>query len=90
MVDPDEMTLADDTYRDALYFIHPHGYPESVQKQKQYMARHETVNGRIKSFRVLSAVFRHDLTFHSDCFHAIANIVQLMIMNGEPLYDVAL
>ena len=88
MIEPGEMTLADDTYRDVLYFIHPHGNPESVQKQKQFMARHETVNGRMKSFRVLSSVYRHNLTFHSNCFYAVANIVQLMIMNGEPLYDV--
>lgn len=89
MMEPYEKTLADDTYRDGLYFIHPHGNPESIQKQKQFMARHETVNGRLKSFRVLSTIFRHDLTLHSACFYAVANLVPLTIMNGEPLYDVA-
>lgn len=85
---PNEMTLADDTYRDGLFFIHPHGNPESVVKQKQFMARHETVNGRLKSFRVLSSTFRHNLTLHARCFNAVANLVQLMILNGEPLYEV--
>lgn len=54
------------------------------------MARHETVNSRIKQFAVLTNAFRHDLDLHYKCFHAVANITQLMIENDEPLYQVDL
>jgi len=71
----DEMTVADDTYRDCDYFIHPHGYPNSVELQKQIMSRHETINKRLKEFRVLSSPY------------PVAVITQLKIENGEPLYE---
>lgn len=51
-------------------------------------ARHETVNRRLKQFFVLGHRFRHDLSRHSACFHAVSNLTQLMIENGEPLFSV--
>ena len=41
----DEMTLADDGYKDRDFFIYPYAYSHSSQRQKEAMARHETVNG---------------------------------------------
>ncbi len=49
-------------------------------------ARHETVNRRFKQFAVLSNRFRHDKSSHSFCFHAIANVTQL-IMDTHPLFS---
>lgn len=50
-------------------------------------ARHETVNRRFKEFRVIGSVFRNDLSLHGKCFHAVTNIVQLMLENGYPLFS---
>ena len=52
------------------------------------LARHETMNRRLKQFTVLSNSFRHDRSLHSRCFPAICNLTQLMIENGEPLFNV--
>lgn len=80
-VNEGEMTIADDTYRDRNYFICPTYNPESNLLQKKIMARHERINGRIKSFRVLTTPFRHNLDLHPTCFLAVANLVQLQILN---------
>ena len=77
MVDPGEKTVADEGYSDDNYFIH----------HKKIMSRHETVNRRLKQFGVLSQRFRHDRRLHPPCFHAVANMTQLMIAHGEKLYD---
>lgn len=81
-----EKTVADNTYKDPYYFIYPHGNPESIALQKRIMARHETANDRLKNFKVLSTKFRHKLEKHSLCFHAVVNITQVMLCNGEPLF----
>ena len=87
-VDLNEKTIADDTYKDATYFIYPSGNPESRRQQKLIMSRHETVNSRLKSFNVLNSSFRHKLTKHPLCFHAVVNLTQLMILNGSPLFQI--
>jgi hypothetical protein len=51
-------------------------------------ARHETVNSCFKINQVLVKRFRHSLAFHSACFQAVAIVSQLIIGNGEPLFDV--
>eukprot|EP00171_Calliarthron_tuberculosum_P005219 IDg5219t1 len=48
-------------------------------------ARHETVNACFKKFNVLRVMFRHERSKHSYCFHAVANITQLM-MDTDPLF----
>jgi hypothetical protein len=83
-----EMTIADDGYGDSNYFIHPKQFPRSSVQQKKIMARHETINRRLKQFSILTVPFRHELNKHPTCFHAVANITQMMIMNGEPLYEI--
>lgn len=86
-VGPDEMTIADDTYKDANFFIYPSGNPESIREQKRIMARHETVNRRLKQWGVLQKVFRHSLQLHSPCFYAVVNVTQIMFDNNEGLYQ---
>jgi hypothetical protein len=48
--------------------------------------RHETVNKRIKQFNVVGkgTIFRHDLSFHADCFRACVVLTQLAFENGHP------
>ena len=62
--------------------------PEEDALQKRVQGRHETVNARLKRFKVLSEPFRHDVTQHGWVFRAVAVLVQLSVKNGDPLYDV--
>ena len=93
LLDPHERVEADDGYR--------HEAPEKVrcpkcitvpQERKRMMAivrmRHETINRRVKQWRCLKGVFRHDLDYHTDCFTAVCVLTQLAISNGEPLFQV--
>ncbi len=51
-------------------------------------ACHETINSRFKNNQVLVKRFCHSLAFHSACFRVVAVVSQLIIENGEPLFDV--
>ena len=81
---PGERALADQGYRDPLYFEFANG----DQRRQKILARHETVNSRIKMFCCMGQRFRHSLYLHPRFFHAVVNLIQLMIQNGEPLFPV--
>lgn len=83
---PGEKVIADRGYNDQRYFDLPNGHAD--QQKKQILARHETVNRRIKQFCCMNYRFRHALYLHPRFFHAVVNLTQLMIENGEPLYPV--
>jgi hypothetical protein len=51
-------------------------------------SRHETFNGRIKSFLVLAMPFRHDISQHQQCFESVCIAVQYDIENGHPLFQI--
>lgn len=88
MLLPGERAIADKGYRDANYFIYPHPDADiDVVRQKQIMARHETVNRRLKQFGVLGQRFRHTLQKHPCCFNAVVNLTELMLENGGDLYN---
>ena len=79
-VNPGEQTIADEGYNDTRYFIFPRQYPGSRVRQKKLMARHETVNKRIRQWKVLSHDrFRHELELHRICFRSVVNITEIMI-----------
>lgn len=80
----DEKALADKGYRDNNFFVNPNGDP----LKKKILARHETVNKRVKQFYCMNDVFRHVLTLHPSFFRACVNLTQIVTVNGEPLYDV--
>jgi hypothetical protein len=63
---------------------------DEVRKLKgRARARHESFNGRLKNFRVLSQRFRHkDMAKHKICFEAVTVICIYQMENGSPLYDV--
>ena len=64
--------------------------PQMLRGHGRVRRRHENVNKLIKKFKVVGkdTIFRHDLSFHGDCFTACAVLTQLQIQNGHPLYDV--
>jgi hypothetical protein len=90
-VEEEEMAVADSGYKGEVHHIRtPNvGTAEERQMQDLARARHETVNCRLKIFNVLGAgYFRHDLTFHSSCFRAVAVITQLTFENGGEPFQV--
>ena len=84
------MYVADRGYRDGrLLALTPSGYNSPLETMmSEARARHETVNSRLKSFRILAMPFRNELDKHWMCFHSIANMIQLELENGRPLYQV--
>jgi hypothetical protein len=61
---------------------------ENRAMQGRVKARHETLNGRRKTWGILSQVFRHRITMHGHVFRVCAVVTQLTIENGEPLFEV--
>jgi DDE superfamily endonuclease len=51
-------------------------------------ARHETFNGRIKSFKILDTAFRHGFERHKTVFEAVCICVQYDIENGHGLFEI--
>lgn len=78
-----EVTLADKGYRFRPYFKQP-----TNNREKTLLSRHETLNGRLKSFEILNSRFRNELHKHPMVFHACVNIIQISINEGEKLFDV--
>jgi len=88
LLDEGEVVIADGGYRgDAQIWAKGHDSAASLT-EAAVRARHETVNSRLKKFKVLSSKFRHDLTLHPQCFYACANLVQIAMENEEPLFKV--
>lgn len=83
---PGELTMADKGYRDQTLFLLPTA--ANGRKHKQIMARHETVNKRIRQFKILKDTFRNSIKKHPMIFHAVVNLTQLLIEYEEPLFQV--
>ncbi len=56
--------------------------------QGRVRACHETLNGRLKNWWILSQVFRHHISMHGNVIRACAVLTQLTFENGEPLFEV--
>jgi hypothetical protein len=78
-----EMLLADGGHNDGHEtFETPTGEHNADQRMKGLArARHETINGRLKAWRVLSQTHRHPSKTHGLCFRAVANITQLVVQH---------
>ena len=90
-LDRDESAVADSGYRGEPHHIRTPevGTEMEIEMQDLARARHETVNSRLKIFNVLGAqYFRHNISFHSSCFRAVAVITQLSFENGAPPFQV--
>lgn len=80
-LDESEMVIADKGYPD------PKVYHDS-ELERFVRSRHEHINKRLRHFGVLRYKFVHSLDMHSVCFRAVANLTQLNIVSGEPLYNI--
>ena len=61
---------------------------ENQEMQNSVRARHESLNGRLKNWAILSTMYRHDLMEHGNVFWAIAVMTQIGINAGEKLFEV--
>lgn len=84
-----ERVEADDGYKaeDPLLVKAPSGvrFMEDERwhaKRSKVRRRHETINQRIKVFKILTDRFRHDIEKHSMCFRACAVLTQLSFVHG--------
>ncbi len=86
-----EFYIADGGYRDGhQWSVTPSGSRSSYKNRQMGVvrSRHETINSRLKGWKILSAVFRHPLEKHSMSFRAVANIVQLGLQTDTPAFQV--
>ena len=88
---PDERVLADGGYtgEERIWAKGNSGYQNVTSiMEGTARARHETVNRLFKNVGVLKQPFRHELSLHTTCFYAVANLVQLMIKFENPVFMV--
>ena len=84
-----EKVIADGGYRGDDHFLTPTGINDDYSRVMAVVrARHETVNGRLKSFNVLDSKFRHSIAKHGICFMAVVNLVQIGIHTDAPLFTI--
>ena len=63
--------------------------PNEIRNFKLMRARHETVNGRFKEWKILGHCHRHHESCHSSVFHAIATVTQIEIADGSrPVFSI--
>ena len=64
------------------------GPPERRAMSGRVRARHKTLNGRLKTWGILSQVFRHRITLHGTALRACAVVTQIAIADcGESLFE---
>jgi len=78
----------DKKYADKLSWPNPHDAPDLNEYKSRIRMRGETVNGRMKFFKILRECFRHDLEHHRDVYTAVAVMVQYQMDNGAPIFAV--
>ena len=63
--------------------------PEEIvlYMQQRIRNRQEAVNKRLKNWGILKQVYRHEFSRHVEYTHACLVVTQLLIKNGEPLFD---
>lgn len=83
----DEFVIADEGYRHGRCIIPSNVIEGASTIHKRVRARHETVNERLKNFNVLHHVFRHNVSLHAVCFHAVSQLTALSIKTTEPLFQ---
>jgi hypothetical protein len=82
---PDEMVEVDRGYAGEPKVRTPDHFVSLSDKKAKAKARsrHETVNKRLKQFKVLREQFRHPIQKHQMCFRAVAVCTQLSFEAGE-------
>jgi hypothetical protein len=94
-LDPGERVEADDGYigEDPVFVVAASGLRFMESKEKNDVRavirlRHETVNERVKEFKVLTDRFRHNILKHGDCFRACAVLTQASFHYDKHPYEV--
>ena len=84
-----EMVVADKGYRGDSKCRTPSHLVSRTDSRatNKALARHETVNKRLKQFKVLKEQFRHPLYKHKDCFYASAAATQVMTFVSSSVED---
>lgn len=82
--------IADNGYDGEPYLSTPNDLDteEVAAFKRRARARQETINARIKEFRILSDRFRHDLSKHQMVFEAVCVLVQYNLELERPLFEV--
>ena len=87
--------IADKFYkseREKISCVTEHNHPDTKKFKKRALARQETVNMRIKQFKIIEDRFCHgnqnDHLFHKACFEACCILVQYKIEGNNPLFTV--
>ena len=88
-IPPGKLLIADRGYvgDDQLSTPNDFDNDETADFKRRARARHESFNGRVKEFRILSECFRSDHKLHCIAFEAVSIIVQFSMENGRPLMD---
>jgi hypothetical protein len=82
--------LADNGYRGQDHQIStPNVHDNEAIKEfkKRAKSRQETVNKRIKDFKIIGSRFCHALEKHKIAFESVCVIVQYDFDNGHPLFE---
>ena len=86
-----ERVECDEGYRGDLRTRTPQDHMNNIQWKRMKanaMARHETINGRIKAFKSMSDVFRHSKHSHFLHFMTVATLVQSEIIEGRGVFQI--
>jgi DDE superfamily endonuclease len=85
----EKKVIADRAYKDPTCTIrNPIDTPEVKKFKRRARACHESLNSRLKNFKVLAERFRHGHEKHEAVFEAVCIITQYELENGHPLFDV--
>lgn len=82
-----ETVFADDVYTDKKSVRFGQVIDSERQIFGRVKARHETVNGLLRRFAVLSSRFRQHLDLHHFCFFSVSNLTNLIMSDSDPLSD---
>ena len=78
--------------REKISYVNEHDHPDTKKFKKRALARQETVNMRIKQFKIIEDRFCHgnlnDHGFHKACFESCCILVQYEIEGKNPLFFV--
>ena len=88
ILENDEQVIDDRGYPDTKCVHCPNTLVNLDALYSTVRARHEGVNKRIEQFKVINSTFRHNISTHGLSFHAVANLTQLMILNGCPPFQI--
>ena len=62
--------------------------PSQHKVRNDIMARHESVNSRLKMFGILSKKYRHRMQDHQMVFDSVSMLLQLAFENGSPPFEI--